>query len=493
MRAIVAVALGAVLAGCSANSSIIKSDATSFNEVIEDTTNRLLVLNVLRARDKAPLHFADIPVIRESIQQNATVSTVQFLGSTKPTSATDSANYGFAMQIVPSFEISHLDSKDFNTGISSPIDVKIVKYWLDRGLDRRIVLLLFFSAAEIVERQADGTLKSIRIMNSPRDAIDIIRRTAEQRAALRSRDEAGAIALRCDTQSDFERYLKLVNTFDKFFANSYKERRLLASDLRIDADAGRTLQGYAAMDQGKIQLVADAAARTYSVYALSPEQKIALCFQHAGSASTRKSCYQRVIDLSTAEEAAGPRPAEAMIPFHPLSDSQFGNLAGPSTYCGVYNQFIRKAEHSNPDPEEVRLHGRSVGEMFQFLGDLLQYQEEIKALKERGQQVAANLNTPLTFGYCRSKAEKDADPGCEDVFIRLDGDSCNARFRVSYRDRDYTVANFNRRDSCFPDGGSADAAPKDHTLEVLAVLHQLVGINKSATDIRATPFVQVLP
>lgn len=34
---------------------------------------------------------------------------------------------------------------------------------------------------------------------------------------------------------------------------------------------------------------------------------------------------------------------------------------------------------------------------------------------------------------------------------------------------------------------------KDHTIEVLGVLHQLVGLNKSATDVRATPTVQVLP
>src|SRR3954467_14972122 len=123
MRKIALVAICVALAGCVANSSIIKTDAVSFNEVIEDTTNRLLVLNVLRARDKAPLHFADIPVIRESITQNVTASTLQFLGSTKPTTVTDSANDGFAMQIVPSFEINHLDSKDFNTGISSPIDI----------------------------------------------------------------------------------------------------------------------------------------------------------------------------------------------------------------------------------------------------------------------------------------------------------------------------------------------------------------------------------
>jgi hypothetical protein len=37
------------------------------------------------------------------------------------------------------------------------------------------------------------------------------------------------------------------------------------------------------------------------------------------------------------------------------------------------------------------------------------------------------------------------------------------------------------------------AARRDHTLEILGVLHQLVGLNKSATDIRSTPAVQLLP
>jgi hypothetical protein len=34
---------------------------------------------------------------------------------------------------------------------------------------------------------------------------------------------------------------------------------------------------------------------------------------------------------------------------------------------------------------------------------------------------------------------------------------------------------------------------KDHSLEVLSVVHQLVDLNKSATDLRLTPTVQVVP
>jgi hypothetical protein len=97
------------------------------------------------------------------------------------------------------------------------------------------------------------------------------------------------------------------------------------------------------------------------------------------------------------------------------------------------------------------------------------------------------LNSPVTFGYCPD----DPTPSCNDVFIRLDGEAADARFSVWYRDRDYRVAHFNSDvPGTDPRAGSRG---KDHTLEILAVLHQLVGLHRSAADIRATPTVQVLP
>ncbi|MBM2855128.1 MAG: hypothetical protein HW417_2056 [Steroidobacteraceae bacterium] len=61
--------------------------------------------------------------------------------------------------------------------------------------------------------------------------------------------------------------------------------------------------------------------------------------------------------------------------------------------------------------------------------------------------------------------------------------------------RRYFVADY---DGLGDTAQAADCPPdyvarRDHTLEILAVLHRLLGLNKSATDIRATPFVQVVP
>ncbi|MCC7486685.1 MAG: hypothetical protein IT529_17065 [Burkholderiales bacterium] len=501
-RPVIAAGLSVLLAGCGVSSVFIKSEAINFGGVIEDTTNKLLVMNLLRARDKAPLHFSDIPVVRESIQQNVSVSLLQFLGGRLPATTTDTLAAGAGVQVSPSFEINHLHSKDFITGISSPIDPRVVKYALDRGIDRRIALLLFFSAVEIIETRSEkGPVSTIRIANAPREAIEVIKRRT---AAFTGTEE-----LRCDSQSDFERYLKLFNTLRTFFATSYRERRLLARDLRPgDPNDSRNLQAFAALDQSRVQLQYDRERGTYSLFSLSNEQKVSFCFyddEHAlggavpqyeaiesGSAGAgRRSCSQSIVDVGV-EAAPGRGIASTPIFFRGEAA-----LDRPSAYCGIFNRFVGLGPAVKPGPGgyprlELKLYLRSVAEIFQFLGDLLYYQEEVRGFVDANPLLALKLNSPVTFGYCGDRDE----PGCDDIFLRLDGDPCNARFSLNYRGRDYHVSNFDppggaagRGENCRPE----PAARRDHTLEILAVLHQLVGLNKSASDIRGTPAVQVLP
>ena len=487
MRRVLALGLCFWLYGCE-TPLVIKTDTLAFGEIIEDTTNKLLVLNVLRARDKAPLHFADLPVIRESMQQTASFAFLNFFG--RATTSRDSVGFGAGVQKSPSFELTHLQSKDFITGISSPIDPKVVKYWLDR----RIVLLLFFSAAEIVETRSEkGPVRTIKIMNSPRDAIDVIRG--------RTGPFSGPEALKCDTQSDFERYLKLLNLVRTFFANTFRERRLLAKGMNLDPEKGsKNLQSFAALDQTKVQLVYDKGLSAYSLYALSNEQKVAFCFYddrpspglppsqyeiiQAGAerVGDRRSCYQSVVDAPV-EDSTRPQLSETPVFFRGPAE-----VKQASRFCEIYNRIARvtppATDAAGYPRVEVRLHIRSVGEIFQFLGDLLQYQDEVRNYLESEPRPTLTLNTPVTFGYCPD----DPGPGCDDIFFRLDGDPGNARFTLTYRDRDYAVANINSLSS-----GPGNARRKDHTIEILSVLHQLVNLNKSAADIRATPSVQVLP
>jgi hypothetical protein len=467
----------------------------AFGDVIEDTTNKLLVTNVLRARDKAPLHFSDIPVIRESMSQTMLMGYNFVGGPVLGTTLRDTQSGSVSAVVSPSFDLNHLQSKEFITGISSPIDPKVVKYWLDRGLDRRMVLLLFFSSVEIVEVPADnGPVRTVKLMNSPREAVDIIRR----------RESLGKGEQRCDTQSDFERYLKLFNSLSTFFAHTYQERRVLAKGMNLDVEKeSRNLQSFAALDQNKVQLVYDKGTKSYSLYAMSPEQKVSFCFYDnrdgaaGGSASRyesiqasatnsrdRSSCFQSIVEIPPEDST---RTIAAQMP---LFFTGPAILPEPSNYCKIFNRFTGESKSVlNPEKSrlELRMHIRSVGEIFQFLGDLQYYQEEIARMNESGKYPALTLNSPLTFGYCAG----DPSPGCNDVFFRLNEKSCNSRFSLNYRGSYYAVGNLNpvADASCPPQ----EANRKDHTLEILSVLDQLVNLNKSASDIRGTTSVQVLP
>ena len=73
MRLAMVLTAAMALSGCIASNTVVRSQAMSFDDIIEDTTDKLLVLNILRAKDKAPLHFDEIPSIHESIQATASL------------------------------------------------------------------------------------------------------------------------------------------------------------------------------------------------------------------------------------------------------------------------------------------------------------------------------------------------------------------------------------------------------------------------------------
>src|SRR5262245_14698426 len=106
-RLVLALVLSIMSSGCL--SPVIKSDAIDFGGVIEDTTNRLLVTNLLRARDKAPLHFADIPQLRESVEQTFALTWLNLIGTARaPWNVRDSVTLGTGFRRTPSFDLNHL-------------------------------------------------------------------------------------------------------------------------------------------------------------------------------------------------------------------------------------------------------------------------------------------------------------------------------------------------------------------------------------------------
>src|ERR1700689_2749475 len=104
MRATLMLFVTMGLGACSLSTTAVRSQVVSYDDAIEDTTNKLLVLNILRAKDKAPLHFDEIPSIHETIQATASVSAVYPFGPPLATSSQPgrkSVTPGLNLQVSP--------------------------------------------------------------------------------------------------------------------------------------------------------------------------------------------------------------------------------------------------------------------------------------------------------------------------------------------------------------------------------------------------------
>lgn len=468
----------ALLSGCTL-SGALKSDAVSYDDVIEETTDKFLVVNILRARDKAPLHFSDIPLIHESLQATASLSpTVPFGSSPAPSSTRKSATATVSVQSSPTFDLNHLDTKDFVTGIASPIDAKFVKYWLDRRLDPRIVLFLFFSSVDIIDTQNHV---SIRIENAPRDSIPAAREELEWEHGNAS---SKAPPAPCRAKADFQRYMKLINQLPHLYAMAYTERQVVADDVAIKPG---DLADFLALDQSKFDLAFDATTKKYTIYALSAAPKIALCSgpisitrDAGGKTGPKRSdlCARPLVDISSKSRAEAKDPETKKVYFAKDENS-------PTSFCSVFDGVTAELAPSLPAKAsatqgdvhrkyELQFNIRSVGEMIQFLGDLLAYQDAI-----RPYMPSKRLNDPVTLNWCGDAPANAGEPCSEGgVLFTAAADPLTARFSGTYRTETFAIAN-----------SSLD----DHSLEVLSVLHQLVDLNKSATDVKTTPFVQVIP
>ena len=136
--------LTVALCGCSA-APLIGFHAADYRETEASAGDAQLLLNILRAKDDLPIHFADLSVIHGSIQltagSTATLPFANLTGSTTPSSLGPT----LAAQTQPTFDVGTLDTQDFTRGMLTPVEPNIIKQLFDQGIDPRIIMILFFS------------------------------------------------------------------------------------------------------------------------------------------------------------------------------------------------------------------------------------------------------------------------------------------------------------------------------------------------------------
>lgn len=135
LRTFAGAVMPVLLAACSL-SGAVQRNSIDYNRAIEDVTNQLIVTNVLRARDHAPLHFTDLSLIHGSLQISTTGNAVLPFaqGGNTTVRPRDLLTLGMTVQSSPAFDTSPLNSSGFTGGLLSPVPFKYFRYYLDRGV-----------------------------------------------------------------------------------------------------------------------------------------------------------------------------------------------------------------------------------------------------------------------------------------------------------------------------------------------------------------------
>jgi hypothetical protein len=565
MRKFMGLLAFAILAGCGVWSPVIRSDVMDYSDVLATTTNQFLLVNVLEARDDAPLHFAAVPHILGALQATASIAgttpyefgteghptlAVPASGSTPATAAIPAAAFlngsvtpTISAQSSPTFEVDTFEGKDFVTGMSSTIDPKYLKYWVDRGLNKTLLLFLFFSSVELIDlsvhsceqfqsAQVDaapptffagqcshGTKgensfrhgAAIVIHNNPRLAADQIYECLHANNTRQQDTD-------CASRTEFELYLKFVNSLDESSrenlnknvnANSYLQRVLIAHDKDLTAkDAG-------GIDPAKYQLEQLSDGK-YDLYNVPAAPMFAFCLggrfemltgeyvfpgdeEPSGAITSRikgadKKWHVVRSPLQKPKGNVCADPVINKVPFLPpttvlpTAESFLPHTSDPchvdhtpsvtTSYCEIFKNFMTRA--ASQSRFRIILNLRSVAEMIRYLGDILYYQERVRP-DDR------TTNVPITLGYdwnCHYDTNGNPIIGADctrrdgGIFFQVSEESDSGLIEVRYGGKQYSVPQH---------------TPYDHTLEAFSIISQLVNLNKSATDLRVTPIVQVVP
>lgn len=171
--------LGATLSGCAFGPQL-KHLATDQDTMIANTEDELMLRNIVRARERFPLHFLTIVEVNgdaqlsvggsigASLPQDAAGQsfgpTGAPIGSTAArgvNTVTPSVNAGVVTR--PSFHAATLETDKFERGIQTPVSPSTIAYYIDAGWPDELIMALFIERLDLYDADKPEGDKSARI------------------------------------------------------------------------------------------------------------------------------------------------------------------------------------------------------------------------------------------------------------------------------------------------------------------------------------------
>jgi hypothetical protein len=148
------------LSGCASMQTPMTEFATDYNRVIADTSNEMILLNIVRARLGEPTHYSALSSVSGNLSIGASAAA-DLSGIIDDIDA--DAGVGMSVRSSPSFQIVPLNTSDFATGILRPVEPNVVALFLSQGWNENLL------AALLVESVTCGGITYYNDLRQPGD------------------------------------------------------------------------------------------------------------------------------------------------------------------------------------------------------------------------------------------------------------------------------------------------------------------------------------
>ncbi len=438
-----------LLSACSLR-PIINHQVVDYLDVSATASNQTILQNILRAKDGAPLHFGEFADIRGSLSINTSVSSTVPYGPIGVSRSTlrNVLTAGAGISSSPSFDIDSLDTQDFTKGVMSPITPDTAEFFLNEGIDYRMVLMLLVSGVQPVGSDE-------MLLNEPNSSRIVCYKTPPGRNAAPSNFRILAAGSPCDgtPEPEYYAFLRTINNAGRLYpVTAEGAPKLIGPPFTLDLP--KNLRAVAAIDPSKYSIVRTKNGK-FQLLSATRKVSVVLC-SDTGSGP-------QVVGVLAGNVAQAPKvPVKACVPSNGASSEDDNAL--PGSLGPMKNAAVFKL--------------RSTLEVIQYVGQVLAFQEE---------QTAAHPDRPercITLEY-----ENLNGPTCNGgVLFHLvgpsPGPSLDQGNSVTYDGETWSL----------PDPAACTNPEHcDHTLQTMSMISLLLNENKSAKDIGTTQAVQVVP
>jgi hypothetical protein len=447
-----------LLAACSLE-PIINHQVVDYFEANDIASNQVILQNILRAKDGAPLHFSELASIRGSLSSGASVSaTFPFMSLDHATTLPRKlGTVGMTITSSPSFDIDSLDTQDFTNGVMRPITAETAQFFLNEGIDYRMVLLLLVSGL----RSAGSPEMLLNAPNSSR--IVCYHHFLPGQNALPTDYSILEADEPCTGKSEpeFYAFLRTINNLGRLYPMSVTESPRPVGN-PFDLDMHKDLTAVSRIDPSHYRL-ARLKSGQYQLMIAEHGSNVILCRETSSGPSVAGV-------LASERDESTPVSSDAC--------SRKLGAAGDHSASGKQADAPQQTVIGE-DKDTVVFKLRSTLEVIQYIGQILALQQE---------ETEANPQLPERCVTLEYEDYKSGNVTCNfGVLFHLQKSTAVSNSPL-------TAVAYNGTSWSLP-------APKvcrsptrcDHTLETISVISLLLNQNKSSKDIAKTQAVQVVP